>query len=171
MRHREGEDSLSLSTHPLTPVAELAAEARRLLRELAASDRIALGGAALLLASCLLPWQETAGQGALAGLLGLGLPGCMAALAVGGAVVVRVRRLLPRAEPRAPWLVQISASAFAVLWCSLCMRLAWDTYRVPSSLGEVTVRSSSPAFGIYVGLAGALVTVAGTLLNLKEKQA
>lgn len=167
----EGEDSLSLSHHPLTPLAELVAEARRLRRELAASDRIALGGVGLLLASSLLPWQETAGQGALAGLLGLGLPGCMAALAAGGAVVVRVRRLLPRAEPRAAWLLQLSASAFAVLWCSLCVRLAWDTYSVSSSLGEVVVRSSSPAFGIYIGLSGALVAVAGTLLNLKEKQA
>jgi hypothetical protein len=95
----------------------------------------------------------------------------LAAFAILGTIVLRVRRLLPSLNVLIPWLGQLGLSIFCIVWCIVFMKISTDASAVPSLMGNATVMNSSPSMGAYMGLMGSLACLAGTLLGLKEKQA
>ncbi len=133
------------------------------------SDKFAFVGAATILVSAFLPWKETAAEGDILGLMSLGLLAVLAAIGIIGSIAVRVRRLMPNLNVLVPWLVQLGLSIFSVLWCIVFMKISYDATEVPSPMGNATIMNSSPSFGAFLGLMGALTSLAGTLLGLKEK--
>ncbi|HYO59744.1 hypothetical protein [Archangium sp.] len=135
------------------------------------SDKIAFAGGVTLLISAFLPWKETADEGEILGLMSLGLVAVMGAIGVIGSIAVRVRRLMPHLNVLIPWLAQLGLSVFCILWCIIFMKVSYDATEVPSPMGKATLMSSSPSFGVFLGLLGALTSLAGSLLGLKEKPA
>ncbi|HEX8539335.1 MAG TPA: hypothetical protein VF664_17845, partial [Cystobacter sp.] len=133
------------------------------------SDKIAFGGAATILISAFLPWKETAAEGDILGLMSLGLLAVLAAIGIIGSIAVRVRRLMPNLNVLIPWLAQVGLSVFCILWSIVFMKISYDATEVPSPMGNATIMNSSPSFGAFLGLMGALTSLAGTLLGLKEK--
>ncbi|MCY1079681.1 hypothetical protein [Archangium lansingense] len=133
------------------------------------SDKIAFGGAVTILVSAFLPWKETAAEGDILGLMSLGLLAVLAASGIIGAITVRVRRLMPHLNVLIPWLAQLGLSVFCILWCIIFMKISYDATEVPSPMGNATIMNSSPSFGVFLGLMGALTSLAGSLLGLKEK--
>ena len=133
------------------------------------SDKFAFVGAATILVAAFLPWKETAAEGDILGLMSLGLLAVLAAIGIIGSIAVRVRRLMPHLNVLVPWLVQLGLSVFSVLWCIVFMKISYDATEVPSPMGNATIMNSSPSFGAFLGLMGALTSLAGTLLGLKEK--
>lgn len=133
------------------------------------SDKFAFVGAATILVSAFLPWKETAAEGDILGLMSLGLLAVLAAIGIIGSIAVRVRRFMPNLNVLVPWLVQLGLSIFSVLWCIVFMKISYDATEVPSPMGNATIMNSSPSFGAFLGLMGALTSLAGTLLGLKEK--
>ncbi|QRK13942.1 hypothetical protein JQX13_35215 [Archangium violaceum] len=135
------------------------------------SDKIAFAGGVTLIISAFLPWKETAAEGEILGLMSLGLIAVLAAIGILGAIAVRVRRLMPHLNVLVPWLAQLGLSAFSILWCIIFMKVSYDATEVPSPMGNATIMNSSPSFGVFLGLLGALTSLGGTLLGLKEKPA
>lgn len=135
------------------------------------SDRIAFGGSITILISAFLPWKETAAEGDILGLMSLGLLAVMSAIGIISAIAVRVRRLMPELNVLIPWLAQLGLSVFCALWCIIFMKLSYDATEVPSPMGNATIMNSSPSFGVFLGLLGALASLGGTLLGLREKPA
>lgn len=133
------------------------------------SDRIAFAGACSIIVSAFLPWKETAAEGDILGLMSLGLVGVMAAIGILGAIMVRVRRTMPNLNVLIPWLAQLGLSAFCILWCIIFMKVSYDATEVPSPMGNATIMNSTPSFGVVLALLGALTSLGGTLLGLKEK--
>ena len=148
--------------------AELFAQARAFVRERTRSDRVALAGLGLLLLSCFLPWKETAQEGDVIGLMSLGALGFASALLCLTALYTRVRAALPQLPAHGAWVVQLAAAVFGVFWCVVYLRLASDSTTVPSALGSYAVVRSAPAFGLFLGLLGALGALGGTLLALRD---
>ncbi|HEX5747857.1 MAG TPA: hypothetical protein VFZ09_16555 [Archangium sp.] len=136
---------------------------------LGSSDKIAFGGAVTLLVSAFLPWKETAAEGDILGLMSLGLLAVLAAIGIIGAITVRVRRLMPNLNVLIPWVAQLGLSVFCILWCIVFMKLSYDATEVPSPMGNATIMNSTPSFGVVLGLLGALTSLAGSLMGLKEK--
>jgi hypothetical protein len=136
---------------------------------LGSSDRIAFVGAATILVSAFLPWKETAADGDILGLMSLGLLAVLAAIGIIGAITVRVRRLMPNLNVLIPWVAQLGLSVFCILWCIVFMKLSYDATEVPSPMGNATIMNSTPSFGVVLGLLGALTSLAGSLMGLKEK--
>lgn len=140
---------------------------RHFVVSLGLPDRIALGGFAAVIASSFLPWRTTASEGELLGLVTLGFLNVLAAIVGIGAIAVRVKRFMPRLSPILPWLSQLLAAAFSVVWCFVYIKLAGDR---ASNLGEaVRDISASASFGVYIALLASMVALAGTLLGLKAK--
>ncbi|PTL76110.1 hypothetical protein [Vitiosangium sp. GDMCC 1.1324] len=135
------------------------------------SDKIAFGGGIAILVSAFLPWKETAAEGDILGLMSLGLLAVMAAIGIIGSIAVRVRRLMPHLNVLIPWLAQLGLSVFCILWCIIFMKISYDATEVPSPMGNATIMNSSPSFGVFLGLMGALTSLGGTLLGLREKPA
>jgi uncharacterized Zn finger protein (UPF0148 family) len=150
---------------------ELISDFRRFVGSLSSSDKIAFSGAAVLVISCFLPWKETADEGDILGLMSLGLVGLLAAATLMGTIAVRTRRLLPNLNVLIPWLLQLGLSLFSILWCIIFMKLSYDSTEVLSPMGNAMIRTSTPSFGVFLGLLGAVASLAGTLLGLKEKPA
>jgi hypothetical protein len=144
---------------------------RQFVSLLGLSDRIAFGGAGAIVISAFLPWKETAADGDILGLMSLGLVGVVGAIAVMSTIAVRVRRSMPSLNVLIPWLAQLALSVFCVLWCIIFMKLSYDATGVPSPMGNAIVMNSSPSMGAYLALLGALTSLAGTLMGLKEKPA
>ncbi len=101
--------------------------------------------------------------------MSLGLLAVLAAIGIIGAISVRVRRLMPNLNVLIPWLAQVGLSVFTILWCIIFMKVSYDATEVPSPMGNATIMNSSPSFGVFLGLMGALTSLAGSLLGLKEK--
>ncbi|WP_395843194.1 hypothetical protein [Archangium violaceum] len=142
---------------------------REFVGVLGRSDKIAFAGGVTLIISAFLPWKETAAEGDILGLMSLGLVAVLAAIGILGAIAVRVRRLMPNLNVLVPWLAQLGLSAFCILWCVIFMKISYDATEVPSPMGNATLMNSSPSFGVFLALLGALTSLGGTLLGLKEK--
>lgn len=140
---------------------------RQFVGTLGRPDRIALGGFAAVIATAFLPWRSTASEGELLGLVTLGFLCVLASIVGIMAIAVRVKRFMPRLSPLIPWLSQLAAAAFSLIWCFVYIKLAADR---SSNLG-VAVRdiSASASFGVYLAVIASFVALAGTLLGLKEK--
>lgn len=137
--------------------------------DLGRSDRIAFAGACSIIVSAFLPWKETAAEGEILGLMSLGLVGVLTAIGLLGSIAVRVRRTMPNLNVLIPWLAQLGLSAFGILWCIIFMKVSYDATEVPSPMGNATIMNSTPSFGVFLALLGALTSLGGTLLGLKEK--
>jgi hypothetical protein len=144
---------------------------RQFVGELSLSDKLAFAGAALVVLSAFIPWKETAADGEILGLMSQGLVAVLSAGGLMGTITLRVRRVMPRLNVLIPWLLQLVLAVFTILWCVIFMKLSSDTTEVPSPMGNAMIMNSTPALGVYVGLLGALGSLAGTLMGLKEKPA
>ncbi|MBF5045534.1 hypothetical protein FGE12_24210 [Aggregicoccus sp. 17bor-14] len=152
----------------ITDPAELFAQARAFVLERTRSDRLALGGLGLLLFSCFMPWRETAEDGDILGLMSLGALAFAGALLALGALYARVRAAHPRLGAHGAWLLQLGTSAFCVFWCVVCLRLASDSTSLPSASGSYAIVRSTPSFGLFLALLGALGALGGALLALRD---
>ncbi|MBJ6763990.1 hypothetical protein JGU66_24725 [Myxococcaceae bacterium JPH2] len=146
-------------------------QGRDFLRELKGADRIAFWGAAAVVLSCFLPWKETAADGDILGLMSAGVGACLLSVGVMIAISVRVRRSLAQLNPMVPWLAQLGMSIVTLLWGLIFMKLASDTARVPTPMGNTEMMNSSPSMGVFLAVLGALAALGGTLMGLKDKSA
>lgn len=156
-------------TGKVTAPEELFRDLASLYGNLGRSDRLAFFGAVALVLATFFPWKSTAAEGDILGILSSGLLALAAGVVHLTTITIRVQRFMPRLNPLVPWLGQLFTAAFSVLWCLIFMRLAWDSAEVPSPIGNFTMMRSSPSIGAWVGLAGSVVALVGTLLGLKEK--
>jgi hypothetical protein len=160
----------SRQTHysPVFRPEEVEEEAREFFRSLTRADRLAMGGAGAAIACSFFPWQETAAEGELIALQGMGVIATLTALACLAALVARLRKMIPSINPALPWLVQLASAALTVLWCLVFIKLASDPTKVPSAEGNIMVPASRAAIGAYLGLLGGVVSFIGTLTGLRE---
>ena len=149
---------------------ELAADFKSFVAELGRTDKIVFISALVIIASAFLPWKETAADGDILGLMSLGILAVLAAGALVGTVVVRVRRVMPALGALVPWVVQLCLSIFCIVWCLVFMKISTNGTEVPSSVGKEIVPHSSFSFGVLLALLGALGCLAGTLMGLKEQR-
>jgi hypothetical protein len=148
---------------------ELAAEAKQLVKSLGFSDKLAAGGSALTILSSFFPWKETFDNGDSLGLMSLGAPVFLAAIAVLSCVIVRVRGLAKKVNPMMLWLTQFGSACFCVLWCLVFIKSAWDPTRTRSPEGNLEMWASSPSIGVVMALGFSAIAVVGSLLGLREK--
>jgi len=150
---------------------DLVQDARRFVRNLSQPDKIAVGGASVLLVSGFLPWKETAADGEILGMMSLGVVAMLAAIGLITVLAFRTRRV--QADPYANvllyWMGQLIVSIFCIFWCIIYMQVSSDSRLVPTAMGDAVVQNSTPALGVYLGLLGALGTLGGTFLGLKER--
>jgi hypothetical protein len=150
---------------------DLVQDARQFVRNLSQSDKIAVGGAAVLLVSGFMPWKETAADGEILGMMSLGVVAMLAAIGFIALLAVRTRRVRedPYANVLLYWMGQLVVAIFCIFWCIIYMRVSSDSRLVPTAMGDAVVQSSTPAFGVFLGLLGGLGSLGGTLLGLKER--
>ncbi len=139
--------------------------------ELPLSDKIAFLGAVGSVLFTFLPWKETAEEGDVIGLVSLGFVALLASLVAMGAIVVRTRKSMPNLAPLAPWLVQLGAVCFAIIWCLIYVGISWDTTKVQAPIGNLVISRSTPSLGVFFALIANCTSLAGTLMGLREKPA
>lgn len=101
--------------------------------------------------------------------MSLGLPVFLVSILAITALVVRVRRVMPKLNPLVPWLLQLSAVCFCIVWALIFIKLSWDSRMAKSPIGNFDMYISKPAFGVFITLLTSIVALAGTLMGLKEK--
>jgi predicted small integral membrane protein len=150
---------------------DLVQDARKFVRNLGQADKLVFGGAVVLLVSGFLPWKETAADGEILGMMSLGIIAMLAAIGQIAILAMRTRKLQadPHANVLLPWMGQLVVALFCIFWCIIFMKVSSDSKLVPTAMGDSVVQNSVPAFGVYLGLLGALASLGGTLLGLKEK--
>ncbi len=147
---------------------EVMGSAKTYLLALSLADKLALGGAALLLASTFLPWAETAKRGDVLGILSIGfLVTLSAATAVTG-VLVRTLKAVPKLNPLLPWVAQLGGVGIGGLWCLVFIVMYWDATLVPAPIGNFQVWASKPAFGVIIALLASITSIVGTVFGLKD---
>jgi hypothetical protein len=163
--------STSLEGKGASPSAQLEQlwhDFQHLRKELRRPDQLTFYGALCEVLWCLLPWQDTARDGPVIGVVTLGVGVLLGVAATVGALVFRYRQLKPRWDPLWPWFIQIAGVCFMICWCLVSIRASWDARTVPG-IESLEVPLSRPAFGAYAGLVSALVSLFGTLWGLKDK--
>lgn len=148
---------------------ELMRETKSLFKSLSFSDKLSAGGGLGVVISCFFPWKETFDNGDSLGLMSLGAPVFFGGLAVLGAVVARVKNMMPKANPMMVWLTQFGSACFCVLWSLVFIKSAIDSTITTSPEGNMKMWASSPSMGVGLAIIFALVAVGGTLLGLREK--
>jgi hypothetical protein len=144
-------------------------DARNFIVALSTSDKIAFFSACLTLVACFLPWKETAHDEETLGLLSLGALVFVAQVALIGALIIRVRKVMPRLNALVPWLLQFGTSSFSIVWCLVLIKLAVDTTKTRASFGNEEVWASKPGFGVLLAVLTSIAAFAGTLMGLREK--
>jgi hypothetical protein len=157
------------STGKIVAPEELLSDARAFVGELSRSDKIAFVGSCVVALSCFLPWKETAVDGDVLGLMSSGIGSALIALMVICAIFIRVRRTMPKLSPLMPWGLQLGMSFFCLLYVTVFIKGAFDTTEVPSAIGNQLIMNSSPSFGVFLAMLGAIAAFAGSLLGLKER--
>jgi len=156
-------------SHRLVSPEEMLTDIKHFILELGQSDKLAFLGACATVLLSFIPWKSTATDGDILGMVSLGVFVLIAAVVTLSAVAVRVRKVMPHLNPIIPWLAQLGASAFAIIWCLVFIRLAWNGQQVPADIGNEMVPLSSPSAGVFLALLSSLVSLTGTLMGLKEK--
>ncbi|WP_217917767.1 MULTISPECIES: hypothetical protein [unclassified Myxococcus] len=151
----------------VTDPDELIRDAKELFAQLQGGDKVAFWGAVVVLMSCFLPWKETAVDGDVLGLMSLGCGAFVMSILLLTAVTVRVKGSLPNVNPVVPWMGQLVVSIVCLIWCIVFIKVSSDTTMVPTPIGNSEMMNSSPSFGVYVAILGAVATLGGTLLGLK----
>ncbi|WP_224360357.1 hypothetical protein [Hyalangium versicolor] len=157
------------TTGKIVAPEELISDAREFVGELSRPDKIAFAGACVAALSCFLPWKETAVDGDVLGLMSSGIGTLLGAAVVISAIFVRVRRTMPKFNPMVPWGAQIGMSFFCVLYTVIFLKMSFINTEVPSAIGNRMVLNSSPSFGAFLGLLGAIGALTGSVLGLKER--
>ncbi len=136
--------------------------------EMSAFDKVAFFGLVGMMLSTVFPWKETAREGELLGVTGMGFLVLLLALAGATAVVVRVRKSMPKMNPILPWAAQLGALALALLWCGVFTVSAIDTTLTRANIGNAQVWASKPSFGVILAFISGVVGGLGTFLGLKD---
>jgi hypothetical protein len=148
---------------------EIIADTRKFIGELSSSDKIAFASACLIILSCFLPWKETAADGEILGLMSAGIGSLLGAALIIGAIFVRKRGTLPKVNASTQWMMQLGVSFFCILYTVIFIKVSFDTTQVQSQLGNAMVWASSPSFGVFLGLLGALGALVGSVMGLRER--
>lgn len=154
----------------MTSAEEAYAEARSFMGNLASGDKIAMVGLALVILVSFFPWKVMAREGEVLGLLSLGAIGTAGAALAACALYARVQRLLPNVNPAVPWVAQLGAICFTILWCLVYIKISWDGTLLPSIDGNIRVPASKPDIGVYSALVSAILALGGTLMGLRDQQ-
>jgi hypothetical protein len=144
-------------------------DARNFIVALSMSDKIAFFGACLTLVACFLPFREQVGEEESLGILSLGALVFVAMVALVGAIVIRVRKIMPRLNALVPWLVQFGTSSFSIVWCLVLIKLAVNTTKARAVYGNEEVWVSKPGAGVVLALVTSIAAFTGTLMGLREK--
>jgi hypothetical protein len=158
----------NLQSQALDP-EEAMGQARNFIVALSTSDRIAFWGAVATLIACFLPFRETVGEEESLGLLSLGSLVFAAHVGLITAIVVRVRKVLPRLNALVPWLLQFATSSFSIVWCLVLIKLFVNTQKARALYGNEEVWVSKPGVGVLLALVTSIAAFAGTLMGLREK--
>jgi hypothetical protein len=135
---------------------------------LALTDKLALGGAGVMLTATLFPWRETIAEGEVLGVMSSGVVvTILGVLAVGG-IVVRTRGAQYMVNPVLPWIMQLGCVGFSALWCLIAMKQAWDPTIAQSPIGNYQVWVSKPVFGLFLSLGAGIASLVGTIFGLKD---
>ncbi len=148
---------------------EIIADTRAFVGELSRSDKITFASSCIIIISCFLPWKETAKDGEILGLMSAGVGALLGAALVIGTIFVRKRGTLPKVNPAALWMTQLGVSFFCILYAVVFIKAAFDTTKVQSQLGNEMMWNSSPSFGVFLGLLGALGALVGSVMGLRER--
>lgn len=148
---------------------EIISGTREFIGELAKSDKIAFAGAALVGLSCFVPWKETAADGEVLGLMSSGVVALVGAGVIIGAMFARVRRTMPKVNPSVLWMTQLGMSFLCVLYTVVFIKTAFDSTQVPSHFGNQMTWNSSPSFGVFLGLIGAIGALVGSVMGVRER--
>ena len=144
-------------------------EVKHFFLELTVADKLAFIGATLTLLSCFLPWKDSITDGDVLGLMSLGAAVFAVAVLILFSIVIRVRKVMPALHALVPWLVQFGGACFCIVWCLVYMKLSLDTTMARSPIGNSERWISSPSAGVVIALVMSVMTLAGTLMGLKEK--
>ncbi|MBL8949182.1 MAG: hypothetical protein JNK82_00295 [Myxococcaceae bacterium] len=145
------------------------ADARNFLVALSFPDKLAFWGAVATLFACFLPWKETVQEGESIGLLSLGALVFGANVVLMTALVIRVRKLMPKLHALVPWLLQFGTSSFSIVWSLVLIKLAVNTTKARALYGNEEVWVSKPGAGVVLAVITSIVALAGTLMGLREK--
>lgn len=148
---------------------EIIADTRAFIRELSISDKITFASACLIILSCFLPWKETAADGEILGLMSTGIGTLLGAVLVIGAIFVRKRGTLPKVNVSTLWMMQLGVSFFCILYTAIFIKVSFDTTQVQSQLGNAMVWTSSPSFGVFLGLLGSLGALVGSVMGSRDR--
>jgi hypothetical protein len=157
------------STGKIVAPEEIIADTRQFFSELTRSDKMAFAGSCLMGLSVFLPWKETAADGDVLGLMSAGALALISAAVIITSMFIRVRRTMPNINPMVPWGTQVGVSFFCVLYIVIFITAAFDTTEVPSAIGNRLIMNSSPSFGVFLGLLGAVGALAGSVMAMKER--
>ncbi|AKQ65307.1 hypothetical protein A176_002219 [Myxococcus hansupus] len=155
------------SSGGVTDPDELIRDAKELFGQLRGGDKVAFWAAAVVLISCFMPWKETAVDGDVLGLMSMGVGAFVMSILLLTAVTIRVKGSLPSVNPVVPWMGQLVVSIVCLIWCIVYIKMSSDTTMVPTPIGNSEMMNSSPSFGVYVAVLGAVATLGGTLMGLK----
>ena len=144
-------------------------DAKSFVIGLPGSDKIAFAGLVLNILCSFFPWKETVIDGEVLGLMSLGFPVFLVSILGITSIVVRVRRVMPKLNPLVPWLLQLSAVCFCIVWCLIYIKLSWDSRLARSPVGNFDMYISKPSIGVFLALLTSIVALGGTLMGLKEK--
>ena len=148
---------------------EVIAGTREFIGELSKPDKITFASAALIGLSCFMPWKETAADGDVLGLMSAGVGALLGAGLIIGTIFARVRRTLPKINPSVIWMTQLGASFLCVLYTVVFIKTAFDSTQVPSHFGNQMTWNSSPSFGVFLGLLGAIGALVGSVMGQRER--
>jgi hypothetical protein len=146
-------------------------DAKSFVIGLPGSDKIAFAGLAFNILFAFFPWKETVLDGDVLGLMSLGFPVFAVSIVGITSIVIRVRQFMPKLNPLIPWLLQLSAVCFCLVWCLIFIKLSWDSRLARSPVGNFDMYLSKPSIGVFLSLLTSVVALGGTLMGLKEKPA
>ncbi|MCP3098593.1 zinc ribbon domain-containing protein [Myxococcus sp. K15C18031901] len=153
---------------PIADPDELIQDAKELLGAMNTGDKVAFYGAAAIIVSAFVPWKETAADGDVLGLMSTGVVAVVLALFVMSAIGVRVRQTFPNINQVVPWMAQLLGTFLCLIWCIVFIKVSSDTTLVPNDIGNEEIMNSSPSFGVFIALLGAVASLVGAFLGLRR---
>jgi hypothetical protein len=143
---------------------------KEFLLSLSASDKVTFFGAGAMFLACFFPWKETEHEGAVLGLMSLGVVVFLLSLGALALVVLRSRHTGRRRDPFVLWLLQLGAIVTALTVCVVYAVAAVDATQGSAALGAGEGWASRPSFGVILAFLACLVAGGGTLSSLKASR-
>ena len=161
--------SPNTSGYHLAAPEDVFKDAKSFVIGLPGSDKIAFAGLMFNILFAFFPWKETVLEGDILGLMSLGFPAFLVSILGVTSIVIRVRKFMPKLNPLIPWLLQLSAVCFCLVWCLIFIKLSWDSRLAKSPVGNFDMYISKPSVGVFLSLLTSIVALGGTLMGLKDK--